>query len=317
MAGRLAPAATLYFQRYRIPRPAHAAAPRTTAPAPPREAWRRAARRLLLAARPGRPRGARLPRGGKHLAAGIAGARLGPGGNAVRGNQGADPADRHVGAVPRGGVSLSPPLRGRPGVPHPLPPAVRRRRAAARGGGNSRRQRGGGRPRVLRCRLTPGEPGRVAAGLCGRHGRAPQVHGPLQRSAHRPGPAGCHPGRDRQRRLGGRQRRGVLCAPGSGNAPPVPDPAASARRRPARRPGRVRGIRPGVLLRRLAQPVAALHPDRVVPDAYDGDSLPRRRRPPRRSPSHSCRASGATSTRSIITAGGSTCAPMPAPAISG
>ena len=50
------------------------------------------------------------------------------------------------------------------------------------GGGSSRRQRRGGRPRVLRCRLAPGESGRAAAGVRGRHGRAPAVHGPLQGS---------------------------------------------------------------------------------------------------------------------------------------
>ena len=130
--------------------------------------------------------------------------------------------------------------------------------------------------------------------------------------------AGRHRRRHLQHRLGGRRQVVLLRPPRPDHAAPVPDPAASARRRSGRRSG-WSTRKPGrhVLVRGLAESIEAVHPDRVAPDAHDGVPLSGRGGPGRAAEERSCRGSGVTSTTSTTTAAGSPSGRTTAPATSG
>ena len=152
------------------------------APQPPRaeriahadhRPWRAARRRLPLAARQGRCQGARAPGRRERLHAGGHGAHRGVPGDAVPGDAGAHPGDRHGRALPRGRVRLLLAHRAGQGLPDPVPapgPCGRARRDHA---GSECDGRG---PRVLLAGRLRREPRREPAGVLHRRHRLSRVH---------------------------------------------------------------------------------------------------------------------------------------------
>ena len=158
-------------------------------------------RRLRMAARQGHAGGDGLPRGGERLHPGAdrAPGRAAP--DDLRGDQGAHPRDRPVGADPQPRpLVLRPLLRGQ-GVRRQLPgPGDRPRRldaaeagrglrprpaGAARRGAAARPRRAGRGPRVLLARRLEHQPRQHPAGLLDRRGRRRAVHDPGPRPRHR------------------------------------------------------------------------------------------------------------------------------------
>ena len=191
-------------------------------PAPPRRhrPWRQPRRPLVLAARAGGSRRAGLPRGGERLHRGHARTPGRTPRGTLRGDEGPDQGDRHVGAGPAGTLVVLHPHRGGRELRHPLPAARPRhgRAAAGRGAGRGgadppRRERAGRRLGLLRRGQRRRQPRPPLAGLLDRPRRGREVRAALHaaRRRHRAG-------------LRGRARHRVTDWPG----PPAPTTSSTS-----------------------------------------------------------------------------------------
>ena len=163
-------------------------------PAPPRRHRPRRQPRgpLVLAARAGGSRRAGLPGGGERLHRGHARAPGRPPRGALRGDEGPDQGDRHVGARPAGALVVLHPHRGGRELRHPLPPArpgpgrAAPGRRAGRGGADPpRRERAGRGLGLLRRGQRRRQPRPSLAGLLDRPHRGREVRAALHPARRR------------------------------------------------------------------------------------------------------------------------------------
>ena len=255
------------------------------------------ANRQLLLAQPARGPGRhRVPRGGERVHRGPDGAHRGVAAEALRRDQGADRADRSLGAGQGRRLLLLQPGRGRAGLSHPCAEA---RVAGRRGRGDPRRQRAGRGARLLQ-RVSQRQLRRQRDGLCRGHAGAAHLHHPHQGPRDRTDIPRGDRGGVGQHGVGGGQPHAVLCPAGSHHAPGGSD--LPSRNRFRSRTGRAGVSRGGRRVQRLRaqDEIEALHRHLVLAHDHRRASLRRRRRAGRRVPGCFCRAPADTSTASTI-----------------